>query len=58
MADIVNNIRVAYHELERKVTRALRTQLGDEQRLRAQQREVLRFVEDATVVGAHPLRSI
>lgn len=51
MAEPLYNLRAAYYELERKVARALRTQLGDEQRLRTQQREVLRFVDDATVVS-------
>ncbi|KAF7972873.1 hypothetical protein HWV62_7994 [Athelia sp. TMB] len=48
--DPLNNIRIAYHELARKVARALHTQLGDEHRLRSHQREVLQFVEDATTL--------
>lgn len=51
--DPVNNLRAAYHDLARKVARALHTQLGDGERLRSQRDEVLRFVEDASIVSTH-----
>lgn len=39
--DIVTNLRVAYRILEDRITTALRTQIGDCQRLSAAQDEVL-----------------
>lgn len=56
MAEPLNNLRTAYHELARRVARALRTQLGDGQRLRSQRDEVLRFVADASVVSPRTRR--
>lgn len=55
MADPLNNLRAAYHDLARKVARALHTQLGDGERLRSQRDVVLRFVEDASVVSTFSL---
>ncbi|KAF7972608.1 hypothetical protein HWV62_17426 [Athelia sp. TMB] len=53
MTDPLNNLRLAYHALERKVIRALHTQVGDGARLRLQQHEVLSFVEVAAVSTQH-----
>lgn len=50
MADPLNNLRAAYHELADKVYAALHTQVGNAARLRLQQREVLLFFQDASVV--------
>ena len=37
----LNNLRLAYEELERRVQRALNTQVGDSERLAITQNEVL-----------------
>ncbi|KAF7345496.1 hypothetical protein MVEN_01568100 [Mycena venus] len=47
MSEPVQNIRVAYHILERNVIRALRTQRGDSAQLSLQVGEVLRLLQAA-----------
>lgn len=49
--DPVNNLRAAYHILERDVQRTLRTQLGDPIQLQNQRHAVLRFMQSAELVG-------
>lgn len=39
------NLRQAYHELERRVQRALNTQVGDSERLAEVQGEVLSYIQ-------------
>ncbi|KZP05668.1 hypothetical protein FIBSPDRAFT_967086 [Athelia psychrophila] len=55
MADPLNNLRTVYHDLARRVSRTLRTQLGDGLHLRSQRDKVLRFMADASVhMGEFP----
>lgn len=49
-AFLLDNIRAAYHVLSNRVNRALRTQIGDRQRLQEQRGEVLAFLASATQV--------
>jgi hypothetical protein len=51
--DRLANLRLAYEELERRVQRALNTQVGDSERLAEAQNEVLlysRTVEQVSVI--------
>jgi hypothetical protein len=41
----LNNLRLAYEELERRVQRALNTQVGDDERLVEVQEEVLSYIQ-------------
>ncbi|KAJ7135331.1 hypothetical protein C8R46DRAFT_922979 [Mycena filopes] len=47
MSEQLRNLRLGYETLERRVTIALRTQLGDEARLQTQARECARFLATA-----------
>ncbi|KAF7335893.1 hypothetical protein MSAN_02326300 [Mycena sanguinolenta] len=53
MSEPVQNIRVAYHILERNVIRALRTQRGDSAQLSLQVNEVLRLLQAAEQHRTH-----
>ena len=48
MAGPLSNIRTAYSVLESRVNLALRTQVGDTERLRLQRDEALRLLQAAT----------
>lgn len=48
---VLQNLRLAYHEIERNVTRALHTQVGDSTQLGNVRRTVLRFLETAETVS-------
>lgn len=50
MPNALDNLRIAYQDLERQVTRSLRTQLGDVARLQEQQRHILAFLQAAEMV--------
>lgn len=50
MASPLDNLRAAYHVLDRDVHRSLRTQLGDTARLQEQQRHALAFLQAAEQV--------
>ncbi len=43
--DPLANLRRAYEELERRVQRALNTQVGDDERLAEVQEEVLSYIQ-------------
>ena len=43
--DLLANLRQAYEELERRVQRALNTQVGDDERLTEVQEEVLSYIQ-------------
>ena len=47
---VLDNLRAAYHVLTDRVNRALRTQIGDTQRLQEQKAEVLDFLASAAQV--------
>jgi hypothetical protein len=54
--DPLANLRQAYEELERRVQRALNTQVGDDERLVEVQEEVLSYIQAVEqVCRVHPL---
>jgi hypothetical protein len=53
MAAAIANTRSAYHQLVDRVETALRTQIGDEARLRATRGDVLNFMAAANQVGCY-----
>lgn len=56
--DPLANLRQAYEELERRVQRALNTQVGDNERLAEVQEEVLSYIQAVEqVCRVHPLEN-
>lgn len=54
--NLLGNLRQAYEELERRVQRALNTQVGDNERLVEVQEEVLSYIQAVEqVCRVHPL---
>lgn len=56
MSEQLYNLRTAYRVLEDRVCRALRTQLGDAERLREQRSQALELLQAAEFVSVFPLR--
>jgi hypothetical protein len=52
------NLHQAYHELERRVQRALNTQVGDNERLAEVQDEVLSYIQAVEQVCKTPSQQI
>lgn len=52
------NLRQAYHELERRVQRALNTQVGDNERLAEVQDEVLLYIQAVEQVCKTPFQQV
>ncbi len=50
-----DNLRVAYHTLSDRVLTALRTQVGDTDRLNEMRMQVLHFLEAAEAVSHHTI---
>jgi len=57
--DPLANLRRAYEEIERRVQRALNTQVGDDERLAEVQDEVLSYIQAVEqVCKVHPLENL
>lgn len=51
--NVVDNIRVAYHQLHRSVIRAIQTQVGDAARLAEQRQMAMRLFQTAEPVSLY-----